>query len=184
MYTNNYGVFVLVGAQAVVVAGIGMEKTFELRVNGQTHRVNVDASTPLLYVLRNDLGLNGPKYGCGLGECGACTVLIDGKAARSCVIPVAGAVGREISTLEGLGSREKLHPVQQAFIQEQAAQCGYCLNGMIMTVTGLLNRMPEPNDQQIMDELKYNLCRCGTHVEIMRAVRRAVGRPVTGEDDR
>lgn len=150
-----------------------MEKTLTLRVNGQTHTIRVDAATPLLYVLRNDLGLNGPKYGCGLGECGACTVLVDGVAARSCVIAVGGMEGHDITTLEGLGSRAAPHPVQAAFIAEQAAQCGYCSNGMIMTATALLKRIPHPSEEQIRDELKYNLCRCGTHVEIVRAVQRA-----------
>ena len=125
-------------------------------------------------MLRNDLELNGPKYGCGLGECGACTVLIDGVAARSCVIPVRAAVGREITTLEGLGSRQCPGPTQQAFIDCQAAQCGYCLNGMIMTVEALLRRIPNPSEQELRNELHHNLCRCGTHVEIMQAALRAV----------
>lgn len=133
--------------------------------------------SPLLFVLRNDLGLNGPKYGCGLGECGACTVLIDGVAARACVIPVAGVEGREVTTLEGLGSADEPDRVQQAFIAEQAAQCGYCLNGMIMTVRALLNRCPHPTEAQIRAELSGNLCRCGTHLEILNAARRAAGLP-------
>lgn len=149
------------------------ERTVTLRVNGLTAFVTAMADTPLLLVLRNDLHLNGPKYGCGLGECGACTVTIDGIAARSCVFPLSGAQGREITTLEGIGSRQRLHPVQQAFIDEQAAQCGYCLNGMIMTVKALLDRIPKPTETQIRDELSGNLCRCGTHLEILRAVRRA-----------
>jgi nicotinate dehydrogenase subunit A len=128
-------------------------------------------------VLRNDLRLNGPKFGCGLGECGACTIIMDGRAVRSCVVPVSGAVGRDIVTLEGLGSRVSLHPVQQAFIAEQAAQCGYCLNGMIMTTKALLDRTPHPTESEIREALRYNLCRCGTHVEILRAVLRAAGRP-------
>ena len=131
------------------------------------------ADTPLLYVLRNDMQLNGPKYGCGLGECGACTVIIDGVAARSCVFPLSGAEGRTITTLEGLGNRERLHPVQQAFIDEQAAQCGYCMNGMIMTAKALLDRNPDPSEEQVLNELSANLCRCGTHIEIVRAVMRA-----------
>jgi nicotinate dehydrogenase subunit A len=126
-------------------------------------------------VLRNDLRLNGPKFGCGLGECGACTIIMDGRAVRSCVIPVSGAVGRDIVTLEGLGSRASPHPVQQAFIAEQAAQCGYCLNGMIMTTKALLDRTPHPTEAEIREALRYNLCRCGTHVEILRAVLRAAG---------
>ena len=149
------------------------EATVTLRVNGQVAVVTTMADTPLLLVLRNDLHLNGPKYGCGLGECGACTVIIDGVAARSCVFPVSGAVGREITTLEGLGSRDRPHPVQQAFIDEQAAQCGYCMNGMIMTAKALLDRNPHPSEAQIRNELSANLCRCGTHIEILRAVLRA-----------
>ncbi|AVF55966.1 (2Fe-2S)-binding protein [Pseudomonas fulva] len=150
-----------------------MQTTLSVRVNGQSFEVDALPETPLLLILRNDLCLNGPKYGCGLGECGACTVIIDGVAARSCIIPLAGAVGREITTLEGLGCKRAPHPVQQAFIDEQAAQCGYCMNGMIMTATALLNRIPQPSDEQIRNELSGNLCRCGTHVEILRAVRRA-----------
>ncbi|MBV9532319.1 MAG: (2Fe-2S)-binding protein, partial [Bradyrhizobium sp.] len=124
---------------------------------------------------RNDLELNGPKFGCGLGECGSCTVLIDGVAARSYVIPIEGCVGREIVTLEGLGSREHPDPVQQAFITEQAAQCGYCLNGMIMTTKALLTIDPHPSRTVIAQALRYNLCRCGAHVEIVRAALRAAG---------
>ncbi len=147
-----------------------------LNVNGAAHDLDVQGETPLLYVLRNDLGLNSPKFGCGLGECGACTVIMDGVAARSCVIPLAIAQGRVIVTLEGLGSSREPHPVQQAFIDEQAAQCGYCLTGMIMTAEALLDRVPDPSDDQIRHELRFNLCRCGAHVEIMRAVKRAAGR--------
>lgn len=150
-----------------------MPPSLELKVNGSTHVLAVPAKAPLLYVLRNDLGLNGPKYGCGLGECGACTVLVDGVAARACVIPVGGVAGREITTLEGLGTRQALHPVQQAFVQEQAAQCGYCLNGMIMSTVALLQRQPRPSDAQVREALSHNLCRCGTHIEILRAVQRA-----------
>jgi nicotinate dehydrogenase subunit A len=149
-----------------------------LNVNGAEHSLGVPHDTPLLYVLRNDLALNGPKFGCGLGECGACTVIIDGVAARSCVVPAGIAQGRRIVTLEGLGTAKALHPVQQAFIDEQAAQCGYCLNGMIMTATALLARNPSPSEPEIRDALKYNLCRCGTHVEILRAVLRAAGTPL------
>lgn len=134
------------------------------------------ADTPLLLVLRNDLQLNGPKYGCGLGECGACTVIIDGVAARSCVFPLAGAQGRSITTLEGIGTLEHPHRVQQAFIDEQAAQCGYCMNGMIMTAKALLDRNPHPSEAQVRNELSANLCRCGTHVEIIRAVMLAACR--------
>ena len=148
-----------------------------LHVNAGTHRLHVTPDTPLLLVLRNDLALNGPKYGCGLGECGACTVLIDGVAARSCCIPVGIVGGREVTTLEGLGTAENPHPVQAAFIAEQGAQCGYCLNGMIMTVAALLRRDPHPTETAIAQALRYNLCRCGTHVEIMRAAVRAAAAP-------
>ncbi|MCY1441734.1 Nicotinate dehydrogenase subunit A [compost metagenome] len=153
-----------------------MQRSISLRVNGEAVEVTAMADTPLLYILRNDLCLNGPKYGCGLGECGACTVIIDGRAARSCVFPLGGAEGREVTTLEGLGSAAAPHPVQQAFIDEQAAQCGYCMNGMIMTAKALLDRNPHPSEEQIRNELSGNLCRCGTHVEILRAVMRAAGR--------
>jgi nicotinate dehydrogenase subunit A len=146
-----------------------------LTVNGRTHDIDAAPDTALLYVLRNDLALNGPKYGCGLGECGTCTVLIDGTAARSCVIPIEGCVDRDIVTLEGLGSRERPDPVQAAFIAEQAAQCGYCLNGMIMTTKALLARNPHPTEAEIAEGLRYNLCRCGAHIEILRAAMRAAG---------
>ena len=142
-------------------------------VNQIERRLSVSSQASLLTVLRNDLELNSPKYGCGLGECGACTVLVDGVAARACVIPASGVAGREITTLEGLGSLDALHPVQQAFIEEQAAQCGYCLSGMIMMTVALLARKPEPTDDEIRRELSGNLCRCGTHLEILKAVRRA-----------
>jgi nicotinate dehydrogenase subunit A len=145
-----------------------------LCVNARTCEVAAAPETALLYVLRNDLELNSPKYGCGLGECGACTVLIDGVAARSCVIPVRSAQGREVTTLEGLGTRQQPGPTQQAFINCQAAQCGYCLNGMIMTVEALLRRNPNPSEQELRNELHHNLCRCGTHVEIMQAALQAV----------
>nr|WP_314355453.1 2Fe-2S iron-sulfur cluster-binding protein [uncultured Achromobacter sp.] len=145
-----------------------------LNVNGDECTVPAAPDTALLHVLRNDLALNGPKYGCGLGECGACTVLIDGVAARSCVIPVRAAQGRAVVTLEGLGTRQQPGTTQQAFIDCQAAQCGYCLNGMIMTVEALLRRNPEPTQDALRSELHHNLCRCGTHVEIMQAALRAV----------
>jgi len=148
-------------------------QSFTLNVNQQVRHVSVEPDTPLLYVLRNDLQLNGPKFGCGLGECGACTVLVDGVAARSCVLPVKGVKGHEVTTLEGLGTAEAPGLVQRAFIEQQGAQCGYCLNGMIMTIQALLNRNPHPTEQQIRRELKYNLCRCGTHVEIMAAALQA-----------
>ena len=145
-----------------------------LFINGRAETLAVPRDAPLLNVLRNDLGLYGPKYGCGLGECGACTVLVDGVAARACVIPAGGVAGREITTLEGLGSRDAPHPVQQAFMEQQAAQCGYCLNGMIMACVALLLRLPRPSVVQVQDALSHNLCRCGAHVEIMLAVRRAI----------
>ena len=153
-----------------------------LTVNGRNCDVDAAPDTALLYVLRNDLELNGPKYGCGLGECGACTVLIDGVAARSCVVPIEGCTDRDIVTLEGLGSRERPDPVQQAFIDEQAAQCGYCLNGMIMTTKALLAINPQPTEQEALAALRYNLCRCGTHVEILRAVMRASGQLAEARD--
>jgi nicotinate dehydrogenase subunit A len=153
-----------------------------LNVNGRVHEVDAAPDTALLYVLRNDLELNGPKYGCGLGECGTCTVIIDGAAARSCVIPIDGCAGRDILTLEGIGSRERPDPVQQAFIQEQAAQCGYCLNGMIMSTKALLLRNPRPSEGDVLEALRYNLCRCGAHIEIMRAAMRAAGGVAEAED--
>src|SRR4030081_931172 len=149
---------------------------FRLNVNGNAVTVAVaDPNTPLLYVLRNDLGLHGPRFGCGLGQCGACTVLVDGKAMRSCVMPVATMAGKKIVTLEGLGGPGQLHPLQRAFIDEQAVQCGYCINGMIMQAAALLAHNPKPTEQQIKAELANNLCRCGTHLRIVRAVKRAAG---------
>ena len=142
-------------------------------VNGRSESLAVPPDAPLLGVLRNDLGLNGPKYGCGLGACGACTVLVDGIEARACVIPVGGVAGRAITTLEGLAEGDAIHPVQQAFIDCQAAQCGYCLNGMIVSTVALLKRFPQPTEQQARDALAHNLCRCGTHLEILQAVQRA-----------
>lgn len=144
-----------------------------LTVNGRAQLLPVSREASLLHVLRNDLGLNSPKYGCGLGQCGACTVWVDGVAARSCVIPAHGVEGREITTLEGLGSRHDWHPVQKAFEDAQAAQCGYCLNGMVMQAAALLAREPNPSEDRIRAELSGNLCRCGTHVEIVRAVQLA-----------
>jgi nicotinate dehydrogenase subunit A len=166
------------------MTGLGSmtQTTTRLTVNGRTHDVDAAPDTALLYVLRNDLELNGPKYGCGLGECGACAVLIDGVAARSCVIPIEGCVGHDVLTLEGLGSREHPDPVQEAFIREQGAQCGYCLNGMIISTKALLTRTPQPSEAEIMEALRYNLCRCGAHIEIMRAAMRAAGRPVEARD--
>lgn len=144
-----------------------------LHVNGKSSVVDIDPATPLLYVLRDDLGLNGPKFGCGLGQCGACTVIIDGRTARSCSIAVGRARNRTIITLEGLGTVEHPHYLQKAFVEEQAAQCGYCINGMIMTAKALLDQNPHPTRAQIKDALDDNLCRCGTHLRIVRAVERA-----------
>lgn len=140
---------------------------FSLTVNGCLRDFSVPGNTTLLQLLRNDCGLNGPKYGCGLGQCGACTVHVDGLAARACAIPAHGVKGRSVTTLEGLGSRQRPHLVQQAFIEGQGAQCGYCLNGMIMTVAALLQRNPDPDEAQLRAELSGNLCRCGTHMEIL-----------------
>jgi nicotinate dehydrogenase subunit A len=149
-------------------------RTITLRVNGRDQAVPIDdEAMPLLYALRDDLALHGPKFGCGLGQCGACTVIVDGAAVRSCVTPAAAMTGKEITTLEGLGSPEHPHPVQAAFITEQAAQCGYCTNGMIMTATALLTRNPKPSEQQVREELAGNLCRCGSHVRVIAAVLRA-----------
>ncbi|MBN9468673.1 MAG: (2Fe-2S)-binding protein [Bosea sp.] len=156
-------------------------RRFALRVNGADHLVEGEPHTPLLFFLRNDLSLNGPKFGCGLGECGACTVLIDGIAARACALPVRLAEEREIVTLEGLAGSAGPDPVQQAFIDAQAAQCGYCINGMIMTAKAFLAVNPAPSEAQVREALRYNLCRCGTHVEIVRAVMLAVARARTGE---
>jgi nicotinate dehydrogenase subunit A len=149
-----------------------------LKVNGKTSVVETDPQTPLLYILRNDLRLNGPKFGCGLAQCGSCTVIMDGNAIRSCATTIAVAQGRTVVTLEGLGSTKKLHPVQKAFVDEQAAQCGYCINGMIMTTKALLDKNPRPTDSQIREALAGNLCRCGTHIRILRAVKRASGQTV------
>ena len=148
-------------------------RTVTLMLNGKSQVLSVDRHATLLNILRNDFELNSPKYGCGLGECGACTVLVDGAAARACVIPAWGVSGRSVTTVEGLGALENLHPIQQAFIDAQAAQCGYCLSGMIMMTAALLARNSDPNEQDIHSELSGNLCRCGAHVEIVRAVQRA-----------
>jgi len=147
--------------------------TYRLQVNGKQHAVDTDPDTPLLYVLRNDLELNGAKFGCGLGQCGSCTVLVDGKAAMSCLIPVSSVGARAVRTVEGLGSVDKPGVLQQAFIDEQAAQCGYCIAGMIMQAAALLERTPRPSEAQIRAHMAPNLCRCGTHMRILRAVRRA-----------
>ena len=150
-----------------------MADAIELTVNGARHRVHAQDDTPLLYVLRNDLELNGAKFGCGLGQCGACTVIVDGDAVRSCSFPVALAAGKQITTIEGLGTIDKPHLVQKAFIDEQAAQCGYCINGMVMAATALLQRNPQAGDSEVRRALVGNLCRCGTHSRILRAIARA-----------
>jgi nicotinate dehydrogenase subunit A len=147
--------------------------TYHLQVNGRKHAVDTDADTPLLYVLRNDLGLNGPKFGCGLGQCGSCTVLLDKQAIMSCLVPVSAVGTREVRTVEGLGEGGKPGVLQQAFIDEQAAQCGYCIAGMIMQATALLESTSTLTDAQIRARMSRNLCRCGTHMRILRAVRRA-----------
>jgi nicotinate dehydrogenase subunit A len=153
-----------------------MKETFTLKVNGKSHSVTINPSTPLLYVLRNQLELNGPKYGCGLQQCGACLVLIDGKAQPSCMIGAKSAKDHTITTLEGiLKDKHTLHPVQEAFVKEQAAQCGYCLNGMVLSAVSLLNENAKPNDKEIREALQRNLCRCGTHARIIKAVKRAAG---------
>lgn len=145
----------------------------ELIVNGRSHQVDADPDTPLLYVLRDDLKLNGAKYGCGLGQCGSCTVVVDGEAVLSCVTPVMLLVGREITTLEGLGTVDTPGPLQQAFIDEQAAQCGYCIPGMIMRAQALLEKNPQASEAEIRSHMEPNLCRCGTHMRILAAIKRA-----------
>ena len=149
---------------------------YQLSVNGANKPVEAwDPDMPLLYALRNDLGLHGAKFGCGLGQCGACTVLLDSLPVRSCLLKISDAVGRRITTAEGLGSPEQPHPVQAAFIAEQAAQCGYCTNGMVMTVVGLLSQTPKPTRDQAKRALAGNLCRCGSHDRVLQAVERASG---------
>lgn len=156
----------------------------QITVNGKKHKVEAALETPLLYVLRNELGLHGPKFGCGLGQCGACTVHLGGDEIRSCSVPVSAAADKPVTTLEGLGAGhaksrphpahgQPLHPVQEAFIEEQAAQCGYCTNGMIMTAAALLAKTPQPTDAEMRDALSGNLCRCGSHLRILRAVKSA-----------
>jgi nicotinate dehydrogenase subunit A len=149
---------------------------YTLHVNGKQHVVTGEGNTPLIYFLRNDLALNSPKFGCGLGECGACTVIIDGEAARSCALPLRLAEKRDIVTLEGLGSADAPHPIQQAFVGAQAAQCGYCIGGMIMTAKAFLDSYPAPDETAIREALRFNLCRCGTHIEIVKAVKLAAAR--------
>jgi aerobic-type carbon monoxide dehydrogenase small subunit (CoxS/CutS family) len=151
--------------------------SFTLRVNGQAQTVDVEPATPLLYVLRNDLNLQGPRFGCGLGQCGACTVLIKGEAVRSCIRPISSVQGAEITTLEGLAVNGKLHPLQQAWIDEQVPQCGFCQNGQILTAKALLDRNPKPTDAQIRLAMNGTLCRCMTYYRIQAAIKRAAGLP-------
>jgi nicotinate dehydrogenase subunit A len=157
------------------ILAIGGDATMaiNLKVNGATRSVNAEPDTPLLYILRNDFELNGAKYGCGLSQCGACTVLINGVATRSCVTPISRVAESEITTIEGLGTTAKLHPIQQAFIDEQAAQCGYCTSGMIVAARALLAGNPRPTEAQVREGLADNLCRCGSHNRVVRAVLRA-----------
>jgi len=149
------------------------DKTLTLTVNGGTHTVQCDPETPLLYILRNDLSLKGARYGCGQGQCRACTVLVDGKPVQSCNVPVSDFAGKAVTTIEGLGTAEAPHPLQQAFIDEQAAQCGYCVTGIVMSAKALLDGNPKPTRAEITAALRDNLCRCGTHARIIRAVERA-----------
>jgi nicotinate dehydrogenase subunit A len=144
-----------------------------LKVNGQTHSLDVDPTTPLLYILSDDLGLRGAKFGCGLGQCGACTVIVKGQAIRSCVTPVQSVDGVEITTLEGIGTIDKPHPIQKAFIEEQAAQCGFCLNGVILTAKAFLDKYPKATEQEIQEAMSRVLCRCFTHTRMLRAIQRA-----------
>ncbi len=158
---------------AATAAAPSPPATIRLTVNGVVHTVQAPPDTPLLYVLRDDLALQGPRFGCGLGQCGACTVHLGGAAVRSCTIPVAAAASQPITTLEGLGTTGRLHPVQQAFIDEQAMQCGYCVNGWIMTTAALLARTPNPSNAEVRSALAGLICRCGAHMRMLRAVRRA-----------
>jgi nicotinate dehydrogenase subunit A len=153
-----------------------MTERLELRVNGRAHEIAAEPKTPLLYVLRNDLGLKGTRFGCGSGQCGACMVLMDGKAVPSCDTPLWAAAGHEITTIEGLGSPEKPHPLQQAFLDEQAAQCGYCINGILMSAAALLQHSKTPTEKETAKALERNLCRCGTHVRILRAIKNAAAK--------
>jgi nicotinate dehydrogenase subunit A len=174
--TGAVGKTIAAGKGAGIMATL-RQGDLEITVNGQAHTVQADPETPLLYFLRNELKLNAAKFGCGLAQCGACTVHVDGEPVRSCVMPVSEVAGAEVTTLEGLGSAEALHPIQQAFIEEQAAQCGYCIPGMMMSAAALLAQNTQPNDADIREALSGNLCRCGTHVRILRAVQRAAGAP-------
>lgn len=152
----------------------------EIEVNGQRVRVTAEPETPLLYVLRNELKLKGTRYGCGLGQCGACTVVVDGVAVQSCDVPVAAVAGKRVTTIEGLAGDGQRHPLQQAFIDEQAAQCGYCASGILMSAKALLDANPRPDEAQIREALAGNLCRCGTHTRILRAIQRVVDGTATG----
>src|SRR6202012_3405842 len=157
-----------------------------LKVNGSTHTLDIEPATPLLYILRNDIGLQGPRFGCGLGQCGACTVIINGSAVCSCITPVS-SVKTEITTLEGLSSNGKLHPLQQAWIDEQVPQCGFCQNGQIMTAKAMLDKIPHPTDAQIRESMNSTLCRCMTYYRIQAAIKRAAQtiattRPASGEE--
>ncbi len=145
----------------------------KITVNGRAHEVTADEETPLLYVLRNEAGCKGVRYGCGLGQCGSCTVIIDGKPVQSCDVPVSAVAGKSITTIEGIGSVDHPHPLQRAFVEEQAAQCGYCATGIIMSAKALLDVNASPSDAQVKEALSKNLCRCGTHQRILRAVKRA-----------
>jgi nicotinate dehydrogenase subunit A len=145
----------------------------KITVNGSAHEVTADGETPLLYVLRNETGCKGVRYGCGLGQCGSCTVIIDGKPVQSCDVPVSAVAGKAITTVEGIGSEDKPHPLQTAFVEEQAAQCGYCITGVIMSAKALLDVNASPSDAQVKQALAKNLCRCGTHLRIVRAIQRA-----------
>src|ERR1700760_1503103 len=158
----------------------------ELKVNGRSHTLDIEPATPLLYILRNDIGLRGPRFGCGLGQCGACTVIINGSAVRSCITPVSAVKG-EVTTLEGLSSNGKLHPLQQAWIDEQVPQCGFCQNGQIMTAKAMLDKIPHPTDAQIRESMNSTLCRCMTYYRIQAAIKRAAQtiattRPSSGEE--
>jgi nicotinate dehydrogenase subunit A len=149
--------------------------SFVLNVNGARREVAADPETPLLYVLRNDLGLKGARYGCGVGLCGACTVIVDGKAVQSCDVPLSAMEGKAITTIEGIGTADRPHPLQQAFIKEQAAQCGYCVSGIIMSAKALLDAQPASTENELRAALEHNLCRCGTHTRILRAIRSCAG---------
>jgi nicotinate dehydrogenase subunit A len=155
-----------------MVPGLTLMKQITIKVNNREHTVEVDPETPLLFVLNDDLGLRGPRFGCGLAQCGACTVMRQGKAVRSCVMPVGAVGAAEITTLEGLGTAEKLHPIQQAFLEEGAAQCGYCLSGVILTAKAFLDAKPNASDQEIREALGGILCRCFAHVRMLRAIRK------------